>query len=74
MGMQARGRQPQLCSNTDYGLPVRKAPSMHGQKTNPNPKFLGMAEAYFFCHIGPKFHISLIMPSLGVRSPCARLT
>ena len=29
-------------------------------KINPNPKFLGTAEAYFVCHIGPKFQISLI--------------
>ena len=30
---------------------------------------LGTAEAYFVCHIGPKFQISL-MYALGVRSPC----
>ena len=35
-------------------------------KINPNPKFLGTAEAYFVCHIGPIFQISLIY----VRSPC----
>ena len=38
---------------------------MHGRKFNPNPKFLGTAEAYFVCHIGPIFQISL----LGVHSP-----
>ena len=27
--------------------------SLHGRKFNPNPKFLGTAEAYFVCHIGP---------------------
>ena len=32
---------------TDYGRPVRKSPSLHGRKSNPNPKFLGTAEAYF---------------------------
>ena len=32
-------------------------PSLHGQKSNPNSKFLGKAEAYFVCHIGPKFQI-----------------
>ena len=26
---------------TDYGRPERKWPSLHGQKFNPNPKFLG---------------------------------
>ena len=45
---------------TDYGRPVRKSPSLHGRKSNPNPKLLGTAEAYFVCHIGPKFQISLI--------------
>jgi hypothetical protein len=34
---------------------VRKSPSLHGRKSNPNPKFLGTAEAYFVCHIGPNF-------------------
>ena len=33
--------------STDYGHPVRKSPSLSGRKSNPNPKFLGMAEAYF---------------------------
>ena len=33
--------------STDYGRPVRKSPSLHGLKSNPNPKFIGMAEAYF---------------------------
>ena len=45
---------------TDYGRPVRKLHSLHGRKSNPNPNFLGMAEAYFVCHIGPNFQISLI--------------
>ena len=56
---------------TDYRRPVRKSPSLHGQKSTPNPKFLGTAEAYFVCHISPNFQISLInaMPSLGIRSP-----
>ena len=56
--------------HTDYGRPVRKSPSLHDQKSTPTPNFLGTAEAYFVCHIGPNFQISLIfMPSLGVRSP-----
>ena len=50
---------------TDYGHPVRKSPSLHSQKSNPNPKFIGTAESYFVCHIGLKFQVS----SLGVRSP-----
>ena len=33
-------------------------------KSNPNPKFIGTAEAYFVCHIGPKFQISLIYASV----------
>ena len=45
---------------TDYGRPEKKQSSLHGQKFNPNPKFLGTAEAYFVCHIGPIFQISLI--------------
>ena len=44
----------------DYGHPVRKSPSLHGGKANPNPKFLGTAKAYYVCHIGPIFQISLI--------------
>ena len=50
---------------TDYRRPVRKLPPLHGRKSNPNPKFLGMAEAYFVCHIGPKFQISLIYAFIG---------
>ena len=63
-----------ICKNTsilqikDYGCPVRKLPSLHRQKYPPTPKFLGMAKAYFVCHIGPTFQISLIYPSLGVPS------
>ena len=43
----------------DYGRLVRKSPSLHGQKSSPTPKFLGTAEAYFVCYIGPNFQISL---------------
>ena len=50
---------------TDYGCPERKQPSLHGRKFNPNPKFLGMAEAYFVCHIGPIFQIDLIYAFIG---------
>ena len=45
---------------TDYGRPERKSPSLHDRKSTPTPKFLGTAEAYFVCHIGPNFQISLI--------------
>ena len=51
--------------STDYGRPVRKSPSLHGQKSTPNPKFLNMAEAYFVCHIGLDFQISLIYAFIG---------
>ena len=51
--------------STDYGRPVRKSPSLHGRKSNPNPKFIGTAEAYFVCHIGPKFQVSLIYAFIG---------
>ena len=42
-----------------------KKPSLHGRKFNPNPKFFGTAEAYFVCHIGPIFQISLIYAFIG---------
>ena len=41
--------------STDYGRPMRKSPSLHGQKSTPTPKFFGTAESYFVCHIGPNF-------------------
>ena len=41
---------------TDYGRPEEIAFTALGF----NPKFLGTAEAYFVCHIGPIFRISLI--------------
>ena len=44
----------------DYGRPVRKSLSPHGRKSTSNPKFLGKAEAYFVCLIGPNFQIPLI--------------
>ena len=52
-------------STTDYGRPVRKLPSLHGQKFTPTPKFLGTSEAYFVCHISPNFQISLIYAVIG---------
>ena len=53
-----------LLYSTDYGRPVRKLPSLHGRKSTPTTKFLGTAEAYFVCHIGPNFQISLIYACL----------
>jgi hypothetical protein len=50
---------------TDNRHPVRKSPSLRSRKSNPNPKFLGAAEAYFVCHISPKFQISLIYALIG---------
>ena len=52
-----------LPSYTDYGRSERKLPSLHGWKFNP--KLLGTAEAYFVCHIGPIFQISLIYAFIG---------
>ena len=45
---------------TDYGGTMRKFPSLYDRKSTPTPKFLGTAEAYFVCHIGPNFQIYLI--------------
>ena len=41
-------------------MPGEEIALMHGQKSTPKPKFLGMAKAYLVWHIGPNFHISLI--------------
>ena len=49
-----------LLQTTDYGPQESKQPSLHGRKFTPTPKFLGKAEAYFVCHIGPDFRIFLI--------------
>jgi hypothetical protein len=50
---------------TDYGRPVWKLRSLHGRKSNPNPKGLGMAKAYFVCYNDPMFKISLIYAFIG---------
>ena len=39
--------------------------TLHCQKLNPNPKFLGMAKACFVCHIGQKFQNSSIYAFIG---------
>ena len=54
-----------MVKNTDYGRPVGKSPSLHDRKSTPTPKFLGLVEAYFACHIGPNFQISLINALIG---------
>ena len=55
----------EIKGSTDYRRQVRKSPSLHGQKSTPNLKFLGTAEAYFVCDIGPNFQISLIYFFIG---------
>ena len=65
MVILARRHKIAMVYSTDYGRPVRKSPSLHGQKSTPNPKFLGTAEAYFVGHIGQNFHISLIYTFMG---------
>jgi hypothetical protein len=37
-----------------------------GRKSNPNPKFIGTAKAYFVSYIGPKFQVSLIYAFIWV--------
>ena len=56
--LQIRGR---------HGLwtPRAEIASTARPKLNPNPNFLGTAEAYFVCHIGPIFQISLIYAFIG---------
>ena len=51
---------------TDYERPERKYIAFaHGQKVTLTPKFLGTAVAYFVCHNGPIFQISLIYALIG---------
>ena len=52
---------------------MRKSPSLHGRKSNPNPKFLGTAEAYFVCHISPNFQISLNYAFIGCPQSVGRM-
>ena len=54
-----------FCQSMDYDRPLKKLNSLHGRKSTPIPKFLGTSEAYFVCHIGPNFQISLIYASIG---------
>jgi hypothetical protein len=49
----------------DYRHLVVKLRSQHSRKSNPNPKFLGTAKAYFVCRIGQIFQISLIYAFTG---------
>ena len=57
-----------ILSHTDYGRLVGKSPSLHSGKSTPTPKFWGAAKAYFVCHIGPSFQISLIYAFHGLRT------
>ena len=54
-----------IVETTDYGRAESKKPPVHGRKLNPNPKFLGTAEAYFVCHIGPIFQIAFVYAFIG---------
>ena len=54
-----------VCKGGSHKRPVRKSPLLHGRKSTPTPKCLGMTEAYFFCQISPKFQISLIYAFIG---------
>ena len=48
--------------------------SLQGRKSAPTPKFLGKAKAYFVCHIGPDFQISLVYAFIGCpQSVCATM-
>ena len=64
-GLQCDTFDPQVTYCTNYGRPVRKSLSLQGRKSTPTPKFLGTAKAYFVCHIGPNFQISLIYAFIG---------
>ena len=46
---------------------AQRGNSLHytAEKFTPTPKFLGMAAAYFVCHIGPFFQISWICAFIG---------
>ena len=55
----------ELATTADNERPVRKLRSLHGRKPTPIYKFLGTAGAYFVCHIGPNFQISLIFAFIG---------
>ena len=63
-----------LSETTDNGHPERKKSSQHGQKFNPNPKFYGTAKAYFVCHIGAFFQISLIYAFIGCPQSVSKTT
>jgi hypothetical protein len=53
---------------TDARWGYRLHCTAENQSPIPNT-YIGTAEAYFVCHIGPKFLFYLFMPSLGVRRP-----
>ena len=51
----------------DHGLrtPGEEIAFTAQPKIHSTPKFLGTVEAYFVCHIGPEFHVSLIYAFIG---------
>ena len=51
--------QGQIACFMEYGRPVKKSPSQHRWKSNPKPKSICTAKAYFVLHIGPKFQVFL---------------
>ena len=48
-----------ILDNSRHGLrtPSEEIALTVRQKSNPNPKFSGTAEAFFVCHNGPKFQL-----------------
>ena len=44
-----------MIATANYGRLMRKSPSLHDRRSNPNPKFLGTPKAYFVCHIDQNF-------------------
>ena len=60
-----RAAHDNTSASMDNGCLMRKSTSPHCQKSTPNPKFLGMAKAYFVCSISPKLQMSLIYAFIG---------
>ena len=57
---------------TDYGRLMRKLPSLHGRKSDANPKLLGTAEHISSATSAQNFKFLWFLPSLGVRRLCLR--
>ena len=54
----------------DYGRPVRRFSSLHGQKSSPTHKFFGTVEAYFVCHMVHIFSFDLCLHWVSVVREC----